>query len=403
MSWSLKNVALRTVHYTTKTVFPLLRFPIPQVISGPGSVKRLPELISTLKMNRVLIVTDKGLSAAGLVEKVTAPLAMQGVFYAVFDAVQANPSIQNVEEGLKVYVANKCNGIVALGGGSPMDCAKLIGARASNPKKPVAKMRGKFRVWKALPPLIAIPTTAGTGSETTVAAVVSDPVAHEKFAVIDLKLVPPIAILDPELMVGLPPHITASTGMDALTHAIEAYIGIHGTSFTNENAEKATRIIIENLESVYQNGSNLDKRNQLALASFYGGSAFTRASVGYVHAIAHNMGGLYGVPHGLANAIILPYVLESCLKEAAGKLAKLAVVSGLGKADEPPATLARRFLDKIKSMNSALGIPKTIKELKEADIPLIVKRALAEANLDYPVPRIMNKEEMTALVRLLLP
>lgn len=403
MSWSLRNTALRTVHYTTKIVFPLLRFPIPQLISGPGAVKQLPDLVRSNKIDRVLIVTDKGLTAVGLVEKVTAPLAAQKIPFTIFDTVQANPSIQNVEEGLKVYLANNCNGIVALGGGSPIDCAKMIGARASNPKKPVAKMRGKFRVWKALPPLIAIPTTAGTGSETTVAAVVFDPVAHEKFAVIDLKLVPLIAILDPELMVGLPPHITASTGMDALTHAIEAYIGIHGNSFTDENAEKATRIIIENLETVYKNGADLEKRNQLALASFYAGSAFTRASVGYVHAIAHNMGGLYSVPHGLANAIILPYVLETCLAAAEGKLAKLAVVSGLGKENEAASTLSRRFLDKIKAMNITLGIPKSIKELKEGDIPLIVKRALAEANLDYPVPRIMNREELTSLVRSLLP
>ena len=284
-----------------------------------------------------------------------------------------------------------------------MDCAKMIGARASNPKKSVKKMRGKFKVWKALPPLIAIPTTAGTGSEATVAAIVSNPELHEKFAVIDLKLVPPYAILDPELMIGLPPHITSSTGMDTLTHAVEAYIGVHGTKFTRENAEKATNIIINNLEDVFADGSNLVKREQLALASFYAGLAITRSFVGYVHAIAHNLGGNYGVPHGLANAVLLPHVLVASRNEAKNKLAKLAVISGLGKESDSKDELADKFIKKIKEMNRNMNIPSVIKELKEEDIPLIVQRALSEANVDYPVPRIMGKKEFTELVKQLLP
>jgi alcohol dehydrogenase class IV len=264
-------------------------------------------------------------------------------------------------------------------------------------------MRGLFKVRKELPPLLAVPTTAGTGSETTGAAVISDPETHEKFAAADLKLVPPIAVLDPELMLGLPPHITSATGMDALTHAIEAYIGNQGTKFTNENAEKATRIIFENLEEVYRDGSNLEKRNNMALASFYAGAAFTRASVGYVHAIAHNMGGLYGVPHGLANAIILPHVLRFCRKEAEQKLARLARAGGIGKESDADEELSCRFIEKIEAMNRNMNIPSTIKELQEKDIPLIAERALEEGNPLYPVPRIMNREECETLVRQMLP
>jgi alcohol dehydrogenase class IV len=264
-------------------------------------------------------------------------------------------------------------------------------------------MKGKFKVRKKLPPLFAVPTTAGTGSETTVAAVISDPEAHEKFGVADLKLVPIIAVLDPELMLGLPPHITSATGMDAFTHAIEAYIGWFGTKYTNENAERATKIIVEDLEKVYQDGSDLERRNNMALASFYGGSAFTRAYVGYVHAIAHNMGGLYGVPHGLANAIILPHVLRFCRAEAEHKLASLARAGGIGKASDSDEELSYRFIEKIESMNRNMNIPTTIKELQQKDIPLIAERALKEGNPDYPVPRLMNRKECEALVRKLLP
>jgi alcohol dehydrogenase class IV len=364
---------------------------------------RLPETIQSQGIDHVFVVTDKGLMAAGIVQRLLNALEENRISFTLYDEVQPNPTIQNVENGVKLYLANPCKGIVALGGGSPMDCAKLIGARVTNPKRSVHAMKGLFKVRKRLPPLFAVPTTAGTGSETTVAAVISDPETHEKFAAVDLKLVPLIAVLDPELMLGLPPHITAATGMDALTHAIEAYIGGYGTKFTNEHAEKATRIIFEDLEDVYKDGSSLEKRNNMALASFYAGSAFTRAYVGYVHGIAHNMGGLYGVPHGLANAIILPHVLRFCRQEAEEKLACLARAGGVGGESDSDEVLSYRFIEQIETMNRNMNIPTTIKELQEKDIPLIAERALKEANPDYPVPRIMNRRECEALVRKLLP
>jgi alcohol dehydrogenase len=403
MFWTLRKAGYRGYQYFMKPMVAILPFPVPELCTGPGSVQRLPEKVRAKGVRKAFVVTDKGVMAAGLFEGMRKAFEAQGISCALYDEVQPNPSIPNVEDALKCYLANRCDGIVALGGGSPMDCAKLVGARATNPKRSVRKMRGMFKVFRKLPPFFAVPTTAGTGSETTVVAVVTDPETHEKFAVIDLHLVPAVAVLDPELMLGLPPHITAATGMDALTHAVESYIGLHGTRRTEEHAEKATRLIFENLEQVYRDGSNLERRHNMALASFYAGAAFTKASVGYVHAIAHNLGGLYGVPHGLANAVILPRVLEFCVNEAAPKLARLGRAAGIAAVGDPDATVARRFIDKVEAMNRAMQIPTTIRELQAKDIPLIAERALKEANPAYPVPRIMDRDECEGLVRQLLP
>jgi alcohol dehydrogenase class IV len=402
MLWTLKKIFYRVYQWVMKGVLRILPFPVPELLTGAGSLETLPEAIRLHGVDDVFVVTDKGLVSAGLVQRLLDTLHENRISYTLYDEVQPNPTIQNVEKGLKLYLTHQCKGIVAFGGGSPMDCAKLIGARVTNPKRSVPAMKGLFKVRRKLPPLFAVPTTAGTGSETTLAAVISDPETHEKFAVVDLKLVPVIAVLDPELMLGLPPHITAATGMDALTHAIEAYIGRYGTKFTNERAEKATRIILEDLEDVYRDGSDLEKRHNMALASFYAGSAFTRAYVGYVHAIAHNMGGLYGVPHGLANAIILPHVLRFSRKEAEQKLARLARAGGIGRESDPDEELSCRFIEKIDTMNRNMSIPTTIKELQEKDIPLIAERALEEGNPDYPVPRLMSRRECEALVRKML-
>jgi alcohol dehydrogenase len=402
MLWTLQTAFYRAYHYFMKPMTAVLPFPVPELITGAGSVRRLPEKVGAKGIRKVFVVTDKGVVGAGLLEGLREALGKQGISCTVFDGVQPNPTIPNVEEALKAYLANRCEGIIAIGGGSPMDCAKLVGARASNPKRTVRRMWGMFKVWRKLPPFFAGPTTAGTGSETTIVAVVTDPDTHEKFAVIDLHLVPSIAVLDPELMLGLPPHITAATGMDALTHAVEAYIGLHGTRRTNGNAEKAARLIFENLEEVYRDGSNLERRNNMALASFYAGVAFTRASVGYVHAIAHNLGGMYGVPHGLANAIILPRVLEFSRPQAEGKLARLARAGGIAGDAASDAEAAGGFIRKVEAMNRAMGIPSTIREIQAKDIPLIAQRALREANPMYPVPRIMSRGDCERLIGQLL-
>lgn len=397
-----KKAAYRTLHYAMKIALPIINFPMPEVYSGPGKIRELPGIVRKFGIKKAQIVTDKGLMGIGLLNGLFEALEKEGVEYSVFDEVQPNPTIDNIEEGVRHYLGANCEGIIAFGGGSPMDCAKIIGARVNSPKRSVLKMRGKFKIFHKLPPMFAVPTTAGTGSETTVAAVINDSKTHEKFPIISMKIVPPVAILDPELMVGLPPHITSTTGMDALTHAVEAYIGLHGTRFTDDNAEKAVNIIFNDLEDVYREGSNLEKRTNLALASFYAGAAFTRAQVGYVHAIAHTMGGLYGTPHGLANAIILPYVLEYSRADAENKLASLAVAGGIGQEDESPEELSHRFIEKVKTINAKMGIPDKIEDLQEKDISFVVEKALAESNPNYPVPTIMSPADCEALVRKLI-
>ncbi len=403
MIWNLKKGLYRTQHKTMKVVSTVLPFPVPVLLTGAGSIKSLAENIRARGVKNVLVVTDKVLMTLKLPDVLLASLKDHGIKFTVYDDVQPNPTIRNVEKGREIYKKNNCEGIIGFGGGSAMDCAKIIGARVANPFFSVRRMKGYFRVIMPIPPFFCVPTTAGTGSETTVAAVISDPSTHEKFAINDLKLIPKIAVLDPELMTGLPPHITSTTGMDALTHAVEAYIGRNGTSFTDDNAKNAVRLIFDNLEKAYKTGTDLEARNNMALASFYAGSAFTRAYVGYVHAIAHTVGGLYGVPHGLANAIILPHVLEFCRKDAENKLADLAVAGHLGTRRDGPEKLSLQFIEKIKTMNKNMKIPMHIQELKETDIPLIAKRALKEAHPDYPVPRIMTLDECEDLIRKLLP
>ena len=403
MLWPLKKKAYRSYHRVMKTVSAVMPFPQPVLLTGPGSVDKLAENIAVRGLVHVLLVTDDVLVQLGLVDGLKRSLTHHGVRFTVFADVQPNPTIENVEAGRELYRERDCDGIVAFGGGSPMDCAKIIGARVGNPFMSVRMMKGLFKVFLPIPPLFCVPTTAGTGSETTIAAVITDAQSHAKFAISDLKLMPKIAVLDPALMVGLPPHMTSSTGMDALTHAVEAYIGVNGNAYTDKKALDATRLVLANLERAYADGSDLEARNEMALASFYGGAAFTRVYVGYVHAIAHNMGGLYGVPHGLANAIILPWVLEFCREAAQEKLADLALIGGLGSPVQGEETLSHAFIDKVKSMNRNMGIPDHIAELREEDIPLIARRALDEAHPEYPVPRFMTHGECETLVRRLLP
>ena len=398
----LKKAYHRSHNKVMKIASMVLPFPQPVLLTGADSVKALVKNKKLKKLKNVLIVTDKVLMSLNLLDTLLDSLKENNINYVIYDNVQPNPTIQNVEDGKALYKEKKCDGIIAFGGGSPIDCAKVIGARVANPYRSVKKMKGLFKVWLPIPPFFCIPTTAGTGSETTIAAVISDPGTSEKFAINDLKLVPKIAVLDPKLMIGLPPHITSTTGLDALTHAIEAYIGLNGTKFTNKKSEDSVKMIFENLEEAYKNGSNIEARNNMALASFYAGMAFTRAYIGYVHAIAHNMGGLYHVPHGLANAIILPYILEFSFENIVDKLAELARVASIGDKNLNNRELAQKFIDRIKEMNENMNIPKTIKELKKSDFSLIIKRVFKEAHPEYPVPKIMNYDDCENILNKLL-
>ncbi|WP_242985383.1 iron-containing alcohol dehydrogenase [Vallitalea okinawensis] len=402
MTWTLKKAMYRGYHKIAKRIIAKQEFPIPELLTGAGCLKNLPELVKEYGVHKLLIVTDKVLVSLGLLDELIEGLKEAEIDFIIYDGVLPNPTIENVECAKEMFESNHCEGFIGFGGGSPMDCCKLAAARVANPNKTIRDMSGYFKVKIPLAPLFAVPTTSGTGSETTVAALATDTLTHEKLIVGDLKLVPKVAVLDPELTLGLPSHITAATGMDALTHAVEAYIGIHGTEFTDEHAEKATQIIYNYLERAYVNGEDIEAREQMALAAYHGGLAFTRASVGYVHAIAHNLGGMYGVPHGLANAVVLPYVLEYYGETIEEKLAKLAIVGGIGKQGESHQALATKFIDQVKVMNKEMQIPTKIKDLKADDIDIIAERALKEGNPTYPVPKIMSKEDCIAVLRKLL-
>ncbi len=374
----------------------------PRLIQGAGSVKKLPSVIKADGFDNVLIVTDKVLHGLGLLDGLKAGLEEKGIDYVVYDGTQPNPTIPNIEEARQMYLDNNCKAVVAFGGGSSMDCAKAAAARVALPNKSIPQMRGVLKVRAKLPMLYAIPTTAGTGSETTIAAVVVNPDTHEKYAINDICLRPKYAILDPELTVGLPPHITSTTGMDALTHAVEAFIGQSNTPQTLAAAEKAVPMIFANLETCYNEPKNLEARGNMLTASFYAGIAFTQAYVGYVHAIAHNLGGFYNVPHGLANAIILPYVLRYYGETVYDKLGHLAEIAGLDVAGKTREEKANLFIDEIDAMNQRMKIPKGFDCIKEEDIQTIAERAMLEGNPLYPVPKLMDVEQCKELIHAMM-
>jgi len=356
--------------------------------------QQLALLLKKKQIKSVLLVTGKNVSRMGLHNPLLNALAEVDISVAIYNETVPDPTIENVEAALQLYKSENCTAIIALGGGSPMDCAKIVGARVARPNKTVSQMRGVFKVMRKIPLFVAIPTTSGTGSETTIAAVITDNVTHEKYAVSDLSLIPHYTILDPKITVGMPPHITAYTGMDALCHAVEAYIGRNNTPQTRKDALQATKLILENLYPAYCDGENLTARINMQMAAFQAGKAFTRAYVGYVHAIGHALGARYGIPHGLAMAVILPHVLELYGKTAHKRLSEMAVFTGIGNSDDSEQENANRFIDEIRNLNTTMGLPDTIEALVEEDIPELAKTALKEANPLYPVPEIFDISKM---------
>jgi len=368
-------------------------------VEGAGSVGEIPRLLIAQGVKKPLLVTDGGLVRAGIADRVAGVLAGAGVGGVMFSDVEPNPSENTVNAIVKMYTAEGCDGIVALGGGSSMDAAKGAAACVVRPGKSVSQLGGLLKVMKKLPPFIAVPTTAGTGSETTIAALITDTKTQHKYAIMDLSLIPHYAIFDPELTRGLPPAISAATGMDALTHAVEAYLcWTYNTRESLRFALDAVKIIFENLETVCADGDNMDARLAMLRASYKAGFAFTRAGVGNVHAIAHTLGGLYNTPHGLANAVILPKVLEDYGEKVHKKLARLAEAAGVAVGAKTAAEKARIFIDAIYSMNERMGIPKGFDCIKSADIPRMVKWAGKECNPLYPVPVIYDDERFARVI-----
>ena len=388
----------RCYQIVIRLISPFLAWRNPELLEGPGSLLNLPALLEERGIERLLIVTDQVIARLGIMEPFLGGLRERGIEFALFADTVPNPTIGNIESALSLYRENGCQAILAFGGGSPMDCAKGVGARVARPERKVEEMRGLLKVGRRLPPLFAVPTTAGTGSEVTVAAVISNPETHEKYPINDHALIPALAVLDPELTLGLPPHITATTGMDALTHAVEAFIGRSNTAGTERDAVEATRLIMENLERVYRDGKDLEGRGRLLKAAHLAGRAFTRAYVGNVHAVAHALSGFYGLPHGLANAVLLPHVLEYYGPAARGRLALLARRAGLAGEGGGDAEVAAAFIDRVRAMNRAMGIPERVECIEAADKPLMARRAHAEANPLYPVPRILVVRDIEALL-----
>ncbi len=387
----LKKVFCRIFQTVFKIALPFLPYRKPVIID---SVEDIPQVLNKEKSDSVLLITDSGIRKLGLTNHLESVLKTAGIKLTIYDKTVANPTTVNIEEAAELYRQNKCNGIIGFGGGSSMDCAKATGVKIVRPYTPLGKMKGILKVRKRLPLLIAVPTTAGTGSETTLAAVIKDAKTKYKYAINDFPLIPRYAVLEPEITLSLPPFITATTGLDALTHAVEAYIGNSTTYDTRMDALLAVRLIFDNLVKVYKDGSLKEARRDMLKASFYAGCAFTKSYVGYVHAVAHTLGGEYNTPHGLANAVLLPFVLESYGRAAHKKLARLAVHVGLASKETPKEEAAKAFIQAIRDMKAQMSIGDTIADIKEEDIPRLAKLADKEANPLYPVPVLMNAKEL---------
>lgn len=388
----IKAIYCRTVQAVLRAALPVLPYREPQVFHSCGE---LSTVFQKENIRRVLIVTDAGIVRSGIAAQLEAVLDEDDISYAVYDQTRPNPTVVNVEQALSLYRRYRCQALIAIGGGSSMDCAKAVGARLARPGTPLGKLKGTLRILRPLPTLIAIPTTAGTGSETTLAAVITDTPAQHKYVMNDFVLIPKYAVLDARLTLSLPPHLTATTGMDALTHAVEAYIGRSTTRQTRQEALEATRLVFANVERAYRNGKDYEARSNMLTAAYRAGIAFSRSYVGYVHAVAHSLGGQYNIPHGLANAVLLPYVLESYGSCIHRKLHDLAVAAGVASPQDEDAGAAAKFIRAIRQLNARMGIPETLEGIRPEDIPVMAAHAEKEANPLYPVPRLMTREELT--------
>ena len=396
---TLRKIYCRAFQKAFHIAIPFLPYRKPKIA---GSVKELPEIIMRHKCTHVLIITDGGIMKLGLTRRLEKALKEAGIPYTIYDKTVANPTTVNVREALELYHKEGCDAIIGFGGGSSMDCAKAVGACAVKPNQSLAQMKGILKVHKKLPLLMAVPTTAGTGSETTLAAVITDADTRYKYAINDFPLIPRYAVLDPKVTLSLPPFITATTGIDALTHAVEAYIGNSTTIDTRRDALKAVKLIFENIDIAYEHGDNIQARRNMLHASFYAGCAFTKSYVGYVHAVAHSLGGQYNVPHGLANAILLPLVLReygSCIDK---KLHRLAIAAGLADKNTPDHEAAELFIQAIEEMKERFGIVNIVKEIQETDIPKLAHYADKEANPLYPVPKLMDASELEKFYYMLM-
>ena len=395
----IQHICCRAYQGVFRAALPFLPYREPEILHR---CEELPDTLKQHKIKKILIVTDPGIVACGLMTKITSVLAKEKISYSVYDQTSANPTVRNVEEALALYQKEHCKALLAIGGGSAMDCAKALGARIACPKKTLGQLKGTLHVLHRIPLLIAVPTTAGTGSENTLAAVITDSEKKHKYVLNDFVLIPRYAILDAELTYSLPPHLTATTGMDALTHAVEAYIGRSTTKETREKALLAVKTIYQNIETAYHDGHNHAAREQMLNAAYLAGFAFSRSYVGYVHAVAHSLGGQYNIPHGLANAVLLPEVLESYGSCIHKKLHILGCAAGVCTEQDSIKAGAEKFIASIRTLNKNMGIPDFLSGIQERDIETMSVHAAKEANPLYPVPKLMTRRELEAFYRLML-
>lgn len=395
----LKHAYCRIYQTAFRAAIPFLPYREPAILH---QCEELADILAKEHIENLMVVTDAGIVKCGLTEKLCSVLDESHISYCIYDRTAPNPTVKNVEEAFSLYKEHGCQALIAIGGGSAMDCAKAVGARAAYPNKELGKLKGTLRVLRKIPLLIAIPTTAGTGSETTVAAVITDSEKKHKYVLNDFVLIPQYAVLDASLTYSLPKSLTATTGMDALTHAVEAYIGRSTTKETRKMALSATRLIFENIEKAYENGSDHEARANMLKAAYEAGFAFTRSYVGYIHAVAHSLGGQYNVPHGLANAVLLPCVLEVYGESIDEKLHCLAIAAGIADRETPAGQAAADFIQSVKNMKRRFGIGDKIKEIRREDIPKLARYADKEANPLYPVPVLMDAKELELFYHMLL-
>ena len=357
-------------------------FFIPTVtLMGIGAHKELGKTIKTLKAKKPLIVTDKGITKVGLTNKIKDMIKKDaGVDAVVYDETIPNPTDKNVHDGIEVYKKNGCDMIITLGGGSPHDCGKGIGILATNGGK-IHDYEGIDKSSNAMPPFIAINTTAGTASEMTRFCIITDTGRKVKMAIVDWRVTPRVAINDPLLMAGMPPSLTAATGMDALTHAVEAYVSTIATPVTDACALKAIELISGNLRAAVANGGDMAARDAMAYAEYLAGMAFNNASLGHVHAMAHQLGGFYDLPHGVCNAILLPHVERFNLIAKMDRFVDIAIAMGEPVEGLSARDAAELALKSIKTLSTDVGIPSGLKELgvKEKDLKTMAENAQKDA------------------------
>ena len=369
----------------------------PKMIKGEHALLDLIDVLKKQHLTRYMIVTTPGFIKRGTLQSFFDALKQNDIQYSIFHDVKPDPDISDVEMLKEMYIKDSCQALIAIGGGSVIDCSKVALACVQMKKLDVTTVLHTGRVSKQLPLLIAVPTTAGTGSEVTAGAVITDPIQKRKYALSNLFLIPKYAVLDSSLLVSLPSNMTAYTGMDALTHAIEAYINCFNNRKTNEYALRAIKSIFQYLVPSFEDGLNKHYRLELLEASYNAGVAISNNYVGYVHAIAHGIGGMYHLQHGMINAIILPIVLEEYGSAVVSKLAKIADVVGItGATDQDKST---QFIQKLKDLNQIFSIPTSIPEIQEEDIHYLAIGAEKEGNPSYPTPVTWDVEQFEKVIR----